>query len=532
MSYYIDDQEDSGYLDGGLEITKVMKAEKEASAGSEFDQLHDEVVQEKKTEETVKKTQDMTETQDGGTADSSDTDTPSENTPPQEDAPHEEGAETVSEDETKNPFNEESDKEKPAETESKDAKSEEEDKEPPEQDKTIAESIRNPVEMHYSTVVLEEITASDIKDGAVRVGGAVYNVAAGAIGLLYDLGKVLVALGVQHGPGIADKLRKGVTYLFVRSVKVLFRTMSATSDFIKRHYNSVSSIKKDIVSLKKTSEELKTAGLTLDLENAVYTDEKTLSWFSYGNSASLPGSAQEIQKFIESTVDPMAQRVMADITAVAKMIEMTSRNGVRGNVVSMMDVSPLGSNFIRKDLKNYPNDSPDVETYVYGRALPNGVTFVTNLPKNKLVDIDQISDAYKNSSIFMGVDSTFMAKVESLPFLTLEELDKYIDQISAITDLLQKHTEHYVAINNGSSKLKLSYRHYYQKLASSPEKLSLHESLAEFVFLKQSFASKTYLAGMMDVHDYVTAYLVRATRFAKKNLKALANTKPSEKSPE
>ena len=78
----------------------------------------------------------------------------------------------------------------------------------------------------------------------------------------------------------------------------------------------------------------------------------------------------------------------------------------------------------------------------------------------------------------------------------------------------------------------MGYRHYYQKLSSSPEKVGLHESLAEFVFLKQSFASKTYLAGMIDIHDYVTAYVVRATRFAKKNLKVLASAKPSEESPE
>ena len=41
-----------------------------------------------------------------------------------------------------------------------------------------------------------------------------------------------------------------------------------------------------------------------------------------------------------------------------------------------------------------------------------------------------------------------------------------------------------------------------------------------------------YLAGMIDIHDYVTAYVVRATRFAKKNLKVLASVKPSEESSE
>ena len=50
MSYYMEDADNTGYLDQGLEISKLVEKEKKAAAGSEFDVLHDKVVAAKKTE--------------------------------------------------------------------------------------------------------------------------------------------------------------------------------------------------------------------------------------------------------------------------------------------------------------------------------------------------------------------------------------------------------------------------------------------------------------------------------------------------
>lgn len=538
MSYYMEDADNTGYLDQGLEISKLVENEKKAAAGSEFDVLHDKVVAAKKTEEL-----EMTETEEGGEAAP-----PAETPEPEANASEDEAA--PEDEESTNPFNEDSGEdtstgsEKPQE-EASDAKQKDADSqegggdkaetgksgEEPKEAKVISESLRHPYDMHYSAVVLEEITKDDIYDGAVKVGGAIYRAGAVAAGLLIEFAKIVVSLGVRYGPGIADKLRKGVIYLFTRSVKVLFRTIASSSDFIKRHYHSVSSLKKDVAALRKTMDELKEMDLP-EVEGENFTDEKAIPWFCYGNKVHVPGSGAEVLHFLDATIDPMARRVLEDIHAVKKMIDMSAISGIRGNVLAMMDVNPIGGEYDRKTLKNYPMDNADVETYVYQRPLPNGVLFITNLPRNKLGDIDKVSAAYKDSSIFMGVDTSLVGTPQAIPYLSASELDKYIDQLAVITDLLQKHTEHYVNIANEGKKLKLGYRHYYQKLSSSPEKVGLHESLAEFVFLKQSFASKTYLAGMIDIHDYVTAYVVRATRFAKKNLKVLASAKSSEESPE
>lgn len=523
MSYYLEDADNTGYLDQGLEIGKLIEREKKAAAGSEFDVLHDEVKTQNKTEALEEVASEETQ---GVSTDSTEGDGTSEEdseTPPEGD------------EETTNPFDSEEEggggigEEKNVPEDDAAPPDEKQDEKNDQKGKVIAESLRNPYDMHYSSLVLEEITREDVYDGVSKVAGFVYRAGVAVAGLLFEFGKILVALGVRYGPGIADKLRRGVIYLFTRSVKVLFRTIASSSDYIKRHYHSVSSLKKDIASLKKASEELNEMQLG-EMEDENFTEEKSIPWFVYGTKAGFLGSAGEVLHFLDATIDPMAKRVLEDIHAVQKLIDMSSVTGIRGNVLAMMDVNPIGSEYSRKTLKNYPMDNSDVETYVYQRPLPNGVIFVTNLPKNNLGDIEKVSKAYKDSSIFLGVETSPITMPEALPYLKKEELDKYIDQLAVIADLLQEHTGHYVRIANEGSKLKLGYRHYYQKLSSSPEKVSLHESLAEFVFLKQSFASKTYLAGMIDIHDYVSAYLVRATRFAKKNLKALSATatKPSD----
>lgn len=536
MSYYLEDADNSGYLGDGLEIQKLIQSEKKALAGSEFDVLHEKV-------KTANQTEKMEEELKGGSEEESATDDTS-TAPVEEDTPPE------GDEEATNPFDGESqgegeggenkapegdnkpDDKTPAADETKTADQESADDEKNDQkSKVVSESLRDVYTMHYSPVVLEEITKDDVYDTAAKVGGVAYRVVSAGVSVLFEFAKTLVGLGIRHGPGIAEKFRKGVIYLFTRSVKVLFTTIAATSDFIKRHYNSVSSIKKDLAALQKTSAELDRVEIG-DFQSESFTDEKAIPWFSYGKKAGVPGSASEILHFLDATIDPMAKRVLEDIGAVHKLITMTSINGVRGNVLTMMNVNPIGGEYDRKVLKNYPIENSDVETYVYQRSLPNNVIFVTNLPKNNLNVIESVSAAYKDSSIFMGVDTTYSDYPQALPYLNKAELDKYIGQLVVIADLLQQHTEHYVRIANESKKLKLSYRHYYQKLSAAPEKVSLHDSLAEFVFLKQSFASKTYIAGMIDIHDYVTAYLVRATRFAKKNLRVLATAKPSENPPE
>lgn len=80
----------------------------------------------------------------------------------------------------------------------------------------------------------------------------------------------------------------------------------------------------------------------------------------------------------------------------------------------------------------------------------------------------------------------------------------------------------YTRLLRENEKLKLGYRYYYQGLVESDEKKSLHDSLAEFVYLKQAFINKVYLPAAIDMHDYVASYLMRALRFTKENVKALS----------
>lgn len=373
---------------------------------------------------------------------------------------------------------------------------------------------------HHSQVLRDEyytqLATESFKDAVVdKVSSGVGYVASFAL----NLSKTLLELGVHYTKEAGLRFSAGVAYLFIRAVKSLMKGTLSATDAVKRNSRSFSKFKEEISTLRETIKTLKESELTQPEKK--YTDQKVISWLTYGNKTSPVGSAMVMSSFMKTIIEHVNHGIDQDLNIVRKFIEL-SRSGVKVNPIKLLGVSPFRQRFLKKSVKGYIKDPDLVDSYVYEQSLPDRVLFIGLLPKSTLTELPEITKAYQESSLFLGVDPIDHITERSVDYMAIEEIEQFLDVLEKLCDQSLEHVSTYTRLLKENEKLKLGYRYYYQGLIESDEKKSLHQSLAEFVYLKQAFVNRVYLPAAIDVHDYVASYLVRALRFTSENVKALS----------
>lgn len=409
-----------------------------------------------------------------------------------------------------------------------DSKATESDSSDPEEVLTDKEGVRSSVATeslrndYYDRLVLEAISYDDVSNAVSSVASSAYSGVSFFATKMKLFITTLFELGVTYSPGAARLLKKGVIYLYTKAARAFLATMIATANFVKRYVHSIENAKSDIRSMRELVGTLKQQTGIADLTGRACTDESILSWLTYNGKTDALGSATLMTAFLTSTVENIDRGILHDLDTVQKLIDL-SKNGVRGNALSFMSVPPFSGSYLRKAVRGYVKDPDLVESRVYSSALPDKILFVVNLPRVDLTEIELISKAYQESGIFLAVDSNDTPSADKLDYMDIAGVERLLDRLEQLCDVSINHLSFYARIEKHSDSLKFGYRNYYQKLVESAASATVRSSLVEYVYLKQSFVNKVYLPASMDIHDYVSAYLVRACRFAKANLKALAS---------
>lgn len=477
----------SGLYEEDLEITRHLDEEEKIASLGEYDQLHEEVTKEieseKAKEEKVEDPSTSSEQDDQG-----------------EDSENVESLE-IPESSEEDPGSESSEKEDEKDNLNKTDSG---------RQSVVTESLRSE---YYERTVTEAIEFSDFTDAA--------RTAATYIGSkLSDLASVLAALGIKYTPVALRALRKGVAYLYLRSTKLLLKGAVSLVATYKEQSRIHNRSKAKVVALKETLEKLTQEKPELSLKTEFTTDKELVDWFTAGTKTDPFNSIKVMTQFVQNSLNYLETETYNDQENVIRLIELT-RSSTGTDPLKFMEVRSLSPSFLKRQVVGYAEDNEYTESYVYGQGLPDRVLLIAQVPRNHLSNLEEVAEAYKSSSIVLGVNTTHRASSDKVDYMEPEELKKFIESIELLCELKAKHLENYRQIAKGNQKMKLGYRHYFQKLITSPEKLSVRDSLVEFVYLKQSFISRVYLPAAMDIHDYINAYLTRALRYVKENTKAL-----------
>lgn len=498
-------------LDGfpdSLNLVQQLKAEKEGAATSEYDELHDDIKEEVVEREAAD--QNPQPASDDAPADTPPSEDPTPGDEPTEDTPDDTPTEEV--DENGDVAEGQTVAEEPLKENNGKLEG------------VVAESMRNNYEDHV--MAMEAISMEDVTGGLASagqyLGQKAYDAASYGVRMVYDLLRYLVALGVSNAPAALRGVKKGVLYLFSRTLRAFFTMLTKIADFVKRQRMAITRSQKDIAELRKALQELTTAshGTELVLKQQATNSENIVKWLTPDAKGRPVASVSIVSKFMDDVLKHVDGSISHDVDIVKRLIELSS-TGVRGDMTKFLSVSPLSGEFFKGSVKGYVSDSEITDTFIYRQSLPNNVLFVANLPKQSLKELSDISAGYAASGMFLAVDPRTQQLSSVVNYMDARKLDAFLAELQGLAAVALNHSAMYDHISKQCETLKFGYRHFYQKLIATPAQATVQNTLIDYVHLKQDFVNKVYLPASMDIHDYVSTFLVYAVRFAKANVKAL-----------
>lgn len=326
----------------------------------------------------------------------------------------------------------------------------------------------------------------------------------------------LAKLGVQYAPMAIKKLFKGVLLLMGRIVRLSFNSIDIIQRYIARRANSFTSLQQDIVELKKTLTHAKGAE---DIANQSFMRQKTINVLKIGKSLDLSENVQIMTDFVSDMVGHIGSHISKDLV-VSKHIMNYSSSGV--SMPAKLLVENSFDNVLLKEIvAGFEPEADNVDSFIYRQDLPGDVKFISFLPRDDISELDDIARAYNNSKMFLGFDAESFEDINSINYMTIDELNKFLDKLDALCSVCIEHQSVYKTILSKKKASLIWLKHFYNGLISSSHKVSVKDSLLEFIYLKSIFIDKVYLVAAMDIHDYSVKVITNGLSFAKDNAKKL-----------
>jgi hypothetical protein len=486
-----------------LNIEKLLDAKKAADKSSVYDSTYqavkDDIVKQSE-EEPEDSSSDMTESDDDNpddTGDESDTD-PKEDTEDKEESSDEESKES----------------EEPKEEEKKESTEDKPSEEPKEKVDTSDETE----EGEESKVAKEEMrNFSYPYQASLEDDSYMYNTNPGILSktkdILYDTALYLKYLGIKYGPSILKAIYISALFVITRIIKYLYIGIKNISVFIDRRINSFQNLKNELIAIKTSigSTEHKND----DIENQLFSNDKIIKSIVAGSSIDLIKNVETINSFVGRSVNDLSNGILKDISILKDLIGMDlAKTNCK---ISILHVRPGSSVLHVNSLKGYDSIVDGLTNYTSKELLPGNIKLIAYLPNDQISDIEQAKTAYSNSHMFFGIDTEEYRVYQNLHYMKPEELSNYCDVLIKLCDICLEHKSLYEKVLQSKKGLRYNFKHYFESLIVSKEKIGLRNSLIDYIYLKSMFIDKVYLSAVMDIHDYCARTIKHSITYIKSN---------------
>lgn len=361
---------------------------------------------------------------------------------------------------------------------------------------------------------------------ASAVGHGIAATSVYAFNLAKDLSIVLKDLSFQYGPIVFSRLKSGVMYLLVRLLKSFMKMRVALANAYQQKKNSFSKYQKRVSRLRETLVTMSQVELQLT-QPEPFRDEELFKWFFAHGKPSPLEALKAIDSLMDVVVEEIDQGIQHELEITKRLIELTNR-GVRSDLYPYMEVKGITARFAKQRVDGYDHNDELIDNYVFNQSLPAYTLLMFGLPKKEVIkaastsdSLDNVIKAYQDSYVILGINPSIPKTVPMINYMDSKSLLKLLDGLEAICQKGLRHVEFYKNIEKKALGLKTNYQHYFAWLTADNQAKSLQESLAELIYLKQSFATKVYLPGALDIHDYVGLYLNTMLRYIESNIKNL-----------
>lgn len=333
-----------------------------------------------------------------------------------------------------------------------------------------------------------------------------------------DVIKTLASIGLHYGPRILSQAYKGVLYAISKLISGLFNGLLALQKHRQRLNESFDKSKANITALRQALELIETPADTAEL---TYSNQKVINSLKIGDQVDLVANLKVLNEFLMTTVKSISTGIDSDIGAIKQLIAYASSNTVK-SPHDLMTQMPMTRLLESKVVEGFGEASELLTSYGYPHRLPGDVELIAQLPNSSIDNIDDIVKAYNKASLFLGFNAQEFRPVDTLPYLNKEQLVMLLNSLEHLCDSGLQHIEFYNQIERHKKSLRYNFRLYVSGLLESSKRVSVSESLIDYVSLKSMFIDRVYLPGAVDMHDYVIKVVSNGLKYAKENVTKLS----------
>lgn len=501
-------------LEEQLEVEKVYQRSQDHEDSGIFDNLYQGV----QTEVEVQKAIDDKEAEDNTVEetppdDSTPTDTDEESPPPDSDKPKDDEEPDPQEPQDKDPPKDDESQDDPKDEASKDE--EKGDDQEPQDDGEDTDKALEALLIDHSKAFETFVTVERTYNAKSLYAHETFTESL-AGGLKY-IGEV----GFKYGPVLLKHVYKGVLIALNYTFKALVKSTVFIGRMVKKYMNSYKHHKNHIYELRKVIEVIEHGQLEISDDTSKYTKEAVISRLKAGGSTDLLKLCESVLKFDQAFFKQFEQSASTNIAATDNMIHSAMSKTIKHPQSMMRETFPLAG-FKQQSVEGYTKESEYIDNYVYSQILPGDLLFMGYLPKQDLRTRDEIFEAYKDVELFIGLNQTSVKRVESIDYMEIADIKKYLDHLETLCTLGIQQEKILHGIVNKKTALKIKLGAYLKYLATAQSKVSIEDSLAEYISLKIRYFDRTLIHGCDAVHEFTTSYISASLTYIAACLKRYA----------
>ena len=328
-------------------------------------------------------------------------------------------------------------------------------------------------------------------------------------------------IGIEYGPTVLKALGTGLLVSITMALRGFIYATGFLVKTIDKAINSYSSFETKIAKLEQSLADIKKAKIIKVSTNEQYSSKTIIGHMLSGKHTPVD-SISIYEKFLINCISKTASKVESTNEGIKLLIgqAISERVKLTPNLINEIDAQ-IGLK--KASVMGYKPDSDLVETYSYPVPLPGNLIYLAYLPKVNLEETD-IKEAYSNSAIFYGKDSSNISVVTKIDYATVEELTAILKTMSDICKWGKQHTVSLKSILSSRNGIKYSIKGFLNSLIKRATKNKDTDMLSKIIFLKLNFLDNCYIRSTDDTENITRKVLSNYLAYCQASLLELSKS--------
>lgn len=331
-------------------------------------------------------------------------------------------------------------------------------------------------------------------------------------------------IGIEYGKPTLKALGKGILYSSIMSLKGLFYGSKMLIKTTNRAINSYSHLEKKIDELHETIVLLKKNNKTKAATGRKYTKEKIINSIKIGTNPNFVKALIVYRDFLKNYRDSNGRKIVSSISGIKMMMGQVSSNLINPTYRYMSD-KEAAIGLKKHAPKGYDAPTEYNDVYEYPVTLPGDLLLIAYLPKEGLTNYDEIQEAYKNSQIFFGKDTTNLTGFRSASYATLTEVEEMLGILKGICENGIEFTKEMRSIERARLSIKDSMKGMLHNLIKKVDHTHEDVEINKFISMKIYFIDKCFLSSISDIEELTRKLIHNYLVYCRESLLEMSKSK-------